>query len=289
MDGFTVKQAEALRSMHSMRSSVAKEDVDFEKCASASADMIAALLGASIGGKLGLVSDAIRPADDDEDRNRRRLMALLSGAALGGIAGYGARRFMDSSPSLFGGKPSVPSRVMEAVDPDVSTVLAAGGLGWGASPAFSRGGGIAGLYTRGARDFSGLHLDKAFREDVANRGVMDALSRYDAIAGGGKRLALRRLMDTFMPNKGPFRSLQAEEGLAAQNLVSELGKSTAFKDKLKGMGIDLAKVTNENAGGISHNIARSARRFSPKGRAARALALLIGGGAALYKGYDMTH
>ena len=41
--------------------------------------------------------------------------------------------------------------------------------------------------------------------------------------------------------------------------------------------------------GFAHNASKVLRKQSPHGRALRALALLLGSGAALYKGYDMTH
>lgn len=81
---------------------------DLAKCAAASADAMSPLIGALVGGGIGLAADAIRPADEDEDRLKRRVTALLAGAALGGMAGHGLKRFSEVSPLVDDMSPPPP-------------------------------------------------------------------------------------------------------------------------------------------------------------------------------------
>lgn len=303
MNGFTAKQAEDMRSLMKFSDSV---DEDFEKCAALSADAMSALVGAGIGGAMGLAADTIRPADEDEDRWKRRLTSLLAGATLGGIGGYGTNKLVKGSPLLFPEKPSFSSRVGEALDPDISTLIAAGGLGYGLHPSVTRGGSIYGMFTPGAKEMSGLDLTSDFfKHDTKTR---QALKQYESVAGGGKRLAIGRLLDKYIPKKykklnfdlpilgnvtihtNPFHKRVADTEIAATHLAKRM-KSKGFNKLLAGAGIDPATFIprRKYVEGFAHNAAKVLKKQSPHGRALRALALLLGGGAALYKGYDMTH
>lgn len=259
-------------------------DEDFEKCAALSADLVSSLAGAGIGGGLGLLSDAIRPADDDENRMRRRLVSLLAGATLGGIAGYGSSQFTKNAPVLFPEKPSPARRVGEALDPDVSTVVAAGGLGYGLHPHFSRGGRLNEMITPGARGMRSVVTPKVLED----RAVASALREYENVAGGGKRLRIGQLLDRY-GLYNPFKDRVAAADVAEKNLFRKLRGSKAFKAELKGAGRKMPKASKGIGEAFAHNAARIARSTGGKGRALRSLALLAGGGAALYKGYDMTH
>ena len=303
MNGFTVKQAEDMRSLMKFSDSV---DEDFEKCAALSADAMSALVGAGIGGAMGLAADTIRPADEDEDRWKRRLTSLLAGATLGGIGGYGTNKLVKGSPLLFPDKPSFSSRLGEAVDPDISTLLAAGGLGYGMYPSVTRGGSIYGMFTPGAKEMSGLDLTpEIFKQDAKMR---QALKQYESVAGGGKRLAIGRLLEKYIPKKykklnfdlpvfgnvtihtNPFHKRVADADKAATLLAKRI-KSKRFLQLFRGAGLNPKTFVPKRkyVEGFAHNASKVLRKQSPHGRALRALALLLGSGAALYKGYDMTH
>ena len=60
------------------------------------------LVGAGLGAGLGALAWLIRPKDEDQDRKREFLKALITGAMLGGIGGFGYSRLPSS---LGGGKP----------------------------------------------------------------------------------------------------------------------------------------------------------------------------------------
>lgn len=287
MNGFTVKQASAIRA--TQKSYKEAFDNEFAKCAETSSDLVSTLVGAGLGGGLGLLADHIRPADEDENRLRRRLTSLLTGAALGGVAGFGLNRFRNETPLLFPKKPSAASRIGEALDPDVSTVLAAGGLGYGLSPTLSRGGSIRGLFTPGAKELSGLNLTPEFFKN--NPKIEGALKQYEAVAGGGKRLAIGKLLDKYVPKEwNPFSDRVANAAKAESNLLKTLKASKGkrgFQQLMRNAGLTGKNAVKPTAEGFAHNAAKAFRKASPHGRALRALALLIGGGAALYKGNDM--
>lgn len=93
---------------------------DLVKSAAISADTMSPLVGALLGGGVGLAADAIRPADEDEDRTKRRVTSILAGAALGGLAGHGARQFAKASPLIETAEPARPKYVF---NPGLSTAI----------------------------------------------------------------------------------------------------------------------------------------------------------------------
>ena len=92
----------------------------------------ASLIGALGGAGIGALSHAITPKDEDEDQGKRLLRNLLFGAAMGGLAGYGSKKFYDMSKPA----PAQPDSWAERhLDPEVSTVLGLTSLGTGAAAA----------------------------------------------------------------------------------------------------------------------------------------------------------
>lgn len=63
-----------------------------------------ALIGGLGGAGLGLVAHLITPKDKDEDQRKRLLSHVLSGAALGGVAGYGVKKMLDTGSALTKGE-----------------------------------------------------------------------------------------------------------------------------------------------------------------------------------------
>lgn len=95
------------KAFSNVRSLSEKDFLTLVKDAELSADALAPLIGALAGGGIGLAADAVRPADEDEDRLKRRITSILAGAAMGGMAGHGLREFGKASPLVGAGKPPV--------------------------------------------------------------------------------------------------------------------------------------------------------------------------------------
>ena len=223
-------------------------DPDFEKCAAVSSDAVSAMVGAGVGGGLGLLADAIRPADSDEDRRRRRLVSLLAGAALGGIAGYGGNKFVKNSPVLFPGEESTVSRLTSALDPSFSTILAAGGLGYGLKPHLERGGAIHRLFNNSAKAWGNVSIEPSLlnefiknkKGDIVNSGnpseVARALTAYEGAAGKGKRLMLGRLIDKipYFKDHNPFRTRLKNVATAEEALGQAFEAQAKRERKLTG-------------------------------------------------------
>lgn len=87
----------------------------------------ASIIGALGGAGIGALSHAITPKDEDEDKRERLIKNMLYGAAMGGLAGYGSKKFYDMS------KPKVvkDSWAERNLDPSLSTVLGATSIGAG--------------------------------------------------------------------------------------------------------------------------------------------------------------
>lgn len=285
-NGFTISQVSRFRN----RALGGFDSSDFEKCAQASSDMVSALAGAGLGAGLGLLSDSIRPADPDEDRRRRRLTSLLAGATLGGIAGYGLNKARHRVPIIAPEKkPSMPSRIGEFFDPDISTLAALGGVGYGVAPTFSRGGFIRGLMTPGAADSAGLRLTKDFFKN--NPDVTGALAQYLNATGGGKRVGLHKLLTSIgLGHISPWAGRVARSNNAGAFLRNVLSNNPDFQNIVARAGSSLTPAgANPSAEAFSHNAAKVLKKMTPKGRALRAAALLGGLAAGGYKLYDTTH
>lgn len=124
----------------------------------------ASIIGALGGAGIGALSHAITPKDEDEDKRERLIKNMLYGAAMGGLAGYGSKKFYDMS------KPKVvkDSWAERNLDPSLGTVLGAtsiGAGGIGASKLLNKwsvtkaGGGLSPL----VHDGRFLTLDEALK------------------------------------------------------------------------------------------------------------------------------
>lgn len=71
----------------------------FEKFASGKSAKNA-IIGALLGSGVGVASDMIRPADEDENRGRRALMSGLLGAGVGATAGYSVDPLLNIAKSV---------------------------------------------------------------------------------------------------------------------------------------------------------------------------------------------
>jgi hypothetical protein len=290
---------------------------EFVKCAEISSDAISAMLGAGLGGGLGLISDAIRPVDRDEDRLKRRLSALIGGAALGGIAGVGMNQFKKSSPLFFPEKRSVPGRIFDAVDPAPSTAIAVGGLGYGLHPHFARGGAVREWLTPELRTFNGHNINWNARnmEELSH-----ALAAYDnAVRSGRITERIGELLNKVpgLNALNPWKKgLSQNAGVrsSASNIANliryintqvtnaaRLGRPAQRPSLVDAVvqvtrsGGDAGRIANDviaNGGTnpesarrmaemLSHTHARYNRMF--RGRAGRNLALLLGLGALGYR------
>ena len=100
---------------------------------SAKSALMSALGGAGLGAGLGFLTHAIMPKDEDEDLRDRLLTHILTGAALGGLAGYGGRVLSRKvAPLVASPEPKGPvARTLDTLDPSLGTVVTAGGAGTG--------------------------------------------------------------------------------------------------------------------------------------------------------------
>ena len=107
-----------------------RDERDFMKCASVvSSDSVYSrpLIGALLGGGAGALADSIRPTDEDENKVRRKLQAILSGIVFGGIGGLGLNQMKEVSPLLEGfSEPQKPKRLF---DPSWTTLAGVGAVG----------------------------------------------------------------------------------------------------------------------------------------------------------------
>jgi len=62
------------------------------KKSDAKSDLAMAIAGTVLGGGAGYVADKLTPEDEDEDKKSRLLTNILTGAALGGVGGFGMSR-----------------------------------------------------------------------------------------------------------------------------------------------------------------------------------------------------
>lgn len=138
----------------------------------------ASLIGALGGAGIGALSHAITPKDEDENQGERLLRNLLFGAAMGGLAGYGSKKFYDMS------KPApapVDSWAERHLDPEVSTVLGLTSLGTGVAAAKK---GINKVIARAGEGLAApLVNDGKFVAEVGadvklDKAVRDAYSAY---------------------------------------------------------------------------------------------------------------
>jgi len=102
-----------------------------KKALELSDDAKAALLGVLGGAGVGLASHMITPKDKDEDLRSRLISHVLTGAALGGLSGYGLKRLHSRVADAV--KPESPGWYQRNV-PELSYSRAAtiGGIGTGA-------------------------------------------------------------------------------------------------------------------------------------------------------------
>ena len=219
--GFTEKQASAFRRTDGCFDGME----DFAKCAEISSDMVAALTGAGLGSGLGLISDMIRPVDKDENKLRRRLTALLGGAALGGMAGFGANQFRKNAPLFFPEKMSTPAKVVDTFDPAPSTAIAAAGLGYGLYPHFTNGGRVREWLNRDLRLLNGHPINWAAPE---SRDLVSSIAAYNNAVRSGKitdRIGTLINRIPFLEKVNPWKnglSGNAEVGNAARDLVNHI-------------------------------------------------------------------
>lgn len=118
----------------------------------------ASIIGALGGAGIGALSHAITPKDEDEDKRERLIKNMLYGAAMGGLAGYGSKKFYDMS------KPKVvkDSWAERNLDPSLGTALGATSLvsgGIGANKLLkklfvTKGGDAADPFLQGGKFFA---------------------------------------------------------------------------------------------------------------------------------------
>ncbi len=301
--GFTEKQASAFRRTDGCFDGME----DFAKCAEISSDMVAALTGAGLGSGLGLISDMIRPVDKDENKLRRRLTALLGGAALGGMAGFGANQFRKNAPLFFPEKMSTPAKVVDTFDPAPSTAIAAAGLGYGLYPHFTNGGRVREWLNRDLRLLNGHPINWAAPE---SRELVSSIAAYNNAVRSGKitdRIGTLINRIPFLEKVNPWKnglSGNTAVGDAARNLADHVrqyaipsttpgGAPTihngilhnifgriynsgdqATREMLAAVGRGDDAAMRRVAEMISHAHAKAGR--SMRGRAARGAALLAG-------------
>ena len=277
MEGFTIKQAEAFRD--NGRRSDGMDDM--EKCAQASSTLMSSLIGAGLGGGLGLVADSVRPADEDENRARRRLAAILSGAVLGGVAGAGADQFRKNTPVLFPPKKRGIGALFDAIDPAPSTAVAAGGIGYWARPHLLNGGRIRELVNpdRNLLNSQPFNFGKG-HEDLAS-----ALGAYDREVGSGRlRSGVNWLGKKVTGGKWkPFEEAAAARSDNIKRMAGELlakmkADSTGKKimETVEKAHPAQAADAETMARALSHRNAKLMRASSKAGRAGRAAALAAG-------------
>lgn len=91
-----------------------------------------AAIVASLGGAgLGLATHMMTPKDKDEDTSLRLLKHVLAGAALGGLAGYGASR-LNTRVGPIVNPPEPKKSIPERLDPGYGTAAILAGTGVGA-------------------------------------------------------------------------------------------------------------------------------------------------------------
>lgn len=290
--GFTIKQAQEFRRL----SKASGVDADFEKCAQVSSALLSALAGAGIGGGAGLISDAIRPVDEDEDRKKRRVAALLGGILLGGVAGAGYDQFKKETPLLFTPKRSTAGRVFDAIDPSPSTVLAAGGIGYWAKPHFSNGGRIPELLDRDMKRFVGQPA--LSQRDPANRELLSALNNYDQAVSHGKTRSRVNSIFKFLTGGRlkPFEETTAARTDEIRQLAHRLRQAldrntnmTGVLNMIRGSSGGHEFLGNTQAHNLriakafSHAVAKARHSAISYGRAGRGAALLAGLLALGYK------
>lgn len=284
--GFTKDQISCLRN----RWCEAGGMDDFEKCADANSTLVSSLIGAGLGGGLGLVSDAIRPADPDERRGRRRLASILGGLVLGGIAGAGVDQLKKNSPLLFPPKRSLGGRALDAIDPSLSTAVAAGGIGYWARPHLTNGGALLEALQPHRSMFNGQPINLAANE---SRELSSALSNYERVVSNGKlRNSLNNVIKFLTGNRlKPFEDLartrsqdiERTAGLVFDRLSQNHGGQMALnniRSTEAGKYLGDRKLVAE---ALSHGKAKLNRMSSRIGRGGRAAALAAGILALGYK------